>query len=58
MMNTREIVEAAFRGEVLIVDVRGQDSYDAYHFPLAIRAKTRAELKKLPRDKPIWLYCT
>jgi rhodanese-related sulfurtransferase len=43
---------------VLVVDARSQAHYAAYHFPGAVRAKTRAELKRLPREKPIWLYCT
>lgn len=58
MMNPREVVEAVLAGQVLLVHVGTEENYEEQHFSSAIRAYTDEELLALPRDKPIWLYCT
>ena len=45
-----------------IIDVRGEDEYDAWHIPEAINMPVgalRSQLAKLPEDRsqPIFLYC-
>lgn len=57
-MNPREVVEAVLKQEVLLVHVGEPENYLEKHFPGAIRAYTDEELLALPRNKPIWLYCT
>lgn len=48
-------------GNVFIVDVRSQDSYDAAHIPgakLIPEGEILNHLKELPRDKLIVTYCS
>lgn len=48
-------------GKAFIVDVRGQDAYDAGHIPgakLIPSGEILNHLKELPRDKLIVTYCS
>lgn len=43
-----------------LLDVRGPQEYELSHIPGAVNiplAKLRGQLERLPRDKPIFLYC-
>lgn len=43
-----------------IVDVRGPQEYEGWHIPGAINVplgKLRSALDRIPRDKPVYLYC-
>ncbi len=43
-----------------IVDVRGPQEYDGWHIPGAVNiplGKLRSALDRIPRDKPVYLYC-
>jgi len=54
------LLEQARSGEVLVIDVRPRDEYDAAHLPFA-RSMPVAELERrlseLPRDREIVAYC-
>ncbi|HLS57276.1 MAG TPA: metalloregulator ArsR/SmtB family transcription factor [Zeimonas sp.] len=54
------LLEQARNGEVLVIDVRPRDEYDAAHLPCA-RSMPVAELERrlseLPRDREIVAYC-
>jgi rhodanese-related sulfurtransferase/DNA-binding transcriptional ArsR family regulator len=56
----KELLAQARRGEVVVIDVRPQDEYDAAHLPFA-RSMPLSELSRrlaeLPRDAPIVAYC-
>lgn len=56
----KELLAQAKRGEVVVIDVRPQDEYDAAHLPYA-RSIPLAELSlriaELPRDIEIVAYC-
>lgn len=55
-----ELLERARRGEVVVIDVRPQDEFEAGHLPFA-RSMPLAELRnrvaELPTDKPVIAYC-
>lgn len=56
-----EVKGLAAKGKVLIVDVRGKDSYDLEHAEGAISVplgELEARLAELPKDKLIAAYCT
>lgn len=56
-----EVKQLAAKGKVLIVDVRGKDSYDLEHAEGAISiplGELEARLAELPKDKMIAAYCT
>ena len=56
-----EVKRLAAKGEVLIVDVRGKDSYDLEHAAGAISVplgEIETRLADLPKDKQIAAYCT
>ena len=56
-----EVKRLAAKGEVLIVDVRGKDSYDLEHAAGAISVplgEIETRLAELPKDKQIAAYCT
>ncbi len=59
-VDRRALMEQAQRGEVVVIDVRPQDEFDAAHLPYA-RSMPLAEIGKrlaaLPRDKEIVAYC-
>jgi len=59
-MDQATLLKKATSGEVLILDVRPQEEYDAAHLPHA-RSMPVSELKKrlaeLPKDVPIVAYC-
>jgi NADPH-dependent 2,4-dienoyl-CoA reductase/sulfur reductase-like enzyme/peroxiredoxin family protein/rhodanese-related sulfurtransferase/TusA-related sulfurtransferase len=43
-----------------LVDVRGPQEYELSHIPGAVNiplGKLRAQLNRLPRDKPVYVYC-
>jgi rhodanese-related sulfurtransferase/DNA-binding MarR family transcriptional regulator len=54
------ILKQAKNGEVVVIDVRPEEEFDAGHLPHA-RSLPLAELKKrlseLPKDKPVVAYC-
>lgn len=48
------------KGEVIVLDVRPSDEYEAAHLPFALSIpleKLKAKLKGLPKDKTIVAYC-
>lgn len=55
-----ELLTKAKNGEVIVIDVRPGDEYEAGHFPFA-RSMPLAELKsrvaELTKDKPVIAYC-
>jgi rhodanese-related sulfurtransferase len=55
-----ELFNKAKKGEVVVIDVRPGNEYEAGHLPFA-RSMPVAELKtrlaELPRDKPVIAYC-
>jgi rhodanese-related sulfurtransferase len=55
-----DLLEQARRGDVIVIDVRPQEEYEAAHLPYA-RSMPIAEIKKrlasLPTDKEIVAYC-
>lgn len=56
-----EVKRLVEKGEALIVDVRGKDSYDQEHAEGAISipvSEIEARLKELPKNKLIAAYCT
>jgi rhodanese-related sulfurtransferase len=59
-MNQATLLKKAAAGEVVILDVRPQEEYDAAHLPHA-RSMPVSELKKrlaeLPKNVPIVAYC-
>jgi rhodanese-related sulfurtransferase len=56
----KALLAQARRGDVIVLDVRPQDEYDAAHLPFA-RSLPLAELERrlgeLPRDREIVAYC-
>lgn len=58
--NRRELLQKARRGDVVVIDVRPSEEYDAGHLPYARSlplAELKARLAELPRAKPIVAYC-
>lgn len=56
-----EVKRLVEKGEALIVDVRGKDSFDQEHAEGAISipvSEIEARLKELPKNKLIAAYCT
>jgi 3-mercaptopyruvate sulfurtransferase SseA len=56
-----EVRDALAKGEAVIVDVRGESSYEAGHIKGAIHMPTDQLLSRvgeLPRDKMIITYCS
>jgi len=55
-----ELLVKAKKGEVVVIDVRPGDEYEAGHLPFA-RSIPLSELKtrlaELPKDKPVIAYC-
>ncbi|MCB1890922.1 MAG: metalloregulator ArsR/SmtB family transcription factor [Rhodocyclaceae bacterium] len=54
------LLRRAARGEVVVIDVRPTDEYEAGHLPRARSmplAELRARLRELPKHKPIVAYC-
>ncbi|OGB27051.1 MAG: ArsR family transcriptional regulator [Burkholderiales bacterium RIFCSPLOWO2_02_FULL_57_36] len=55
-----ELLAKAKKGEVVVIDVRPGDEYEAGHLPFA-RSMPLAELKsrlaELPKNKPVIAYC-
>lgn len=56
----RELLEKAKSGDVVVIDVRPAEEYEAAHLPFA-RSMPLDELKtrvaELPKDKPVIAYC-
>lgn len=56
----KELLAQAKRGEVIVIDVRPQEEFEAAHLPHA-RSMPLAELERrlaeLPRDKEVVAYC-
>ena len=54
------LLRRASRGEVVVIDVRPAEEYEAGHLPRARSlplTELRSRLRELPRDKPIVAYC-
>ncbi len=59
-VNRKQLVSRAKAGDVVILDVRPSDEYDAGHLPYAVSIPLKelhAKLKTLPRNKEIVAYC-
>ena len=59
-LNRADLLEQAHRGEVIVIDVRPQDEYDAAHIPFARSmplAEIERRLKGLPKTRDIVAYC-
>lgn len=60
-VTTAELEAMLKNGEVFVVDVRNQDSYDLAHIPgsrLIPAAEILNHVNDLPRDKMIVTYCS
>lgn len=60
-ISVTEAWEGMQAGQVLLVDVRSQQSYNTLHAEGAVsvpEAEISARLEELPRDQNIVLYCT
>ena len=58
--NQAELLRKARNGDVVVIDVRPADEYDAGHLPYARSiplAELKTRLKELPRKKPVVAYC-
>jgi rhodanese-related sulfurtransferase len=59
-MDRASILERARKGEVLVLDLRPEEEFDAAHLPHA-KSLPMAELKKrlaeIPKDVPVVAYC-
>lgn len=56
----KELLAKARSGEVIVIDVRPGDEYEAGHFPFARSMpldELKARLAELPKDKPVIAYC-
>lgn len=56
----QSLMDKAKRGEVLVIDVRPSEEYDAGHLPFARSmplGEIRQRLQELPADKEIVAYC-
>ncbi|MBK6631743.1 MAG: metalloregulator ArsR/SmtB family transcription factor [Betaproteobacteria bacterium] len=54
------LLRQASRGEVIVIDVRPVEEFEAGHLPRARSlplTELRARLRELPKDKPIVAYC-
>ena len=59
-LDRRAILGKAQRGEVVILDVRPEEEFQASHLPFARSmplAELRRRLKELPKSKPVVAYC-
>jgi len=59
-LDRRSILEKARRGDIVILDVRPQEEFQASHLPFARSmplAELRRRLRDLPKDKPVVAYC-
>ncbi len=55
-----ELLKKAKSGDVVVIDVRPVEEYDAAHLPFARSmplAELKARLAELPKDKPVIAYC-
>ena len=55
-----ELREMARKNEILLLDVRPPDEYEAGHFPGAVSLPVRAleeQMESLPKGKPVVAYC-
>lgn len=54
------LLRRAARGEIVVIDVRPAEEYEAGHLPKARSiplAELRARLRELPKHKPVVAYC-
>jgi len=59
-VDRRELMARAKRDEIVVIDVRPKDEFEAAHLPYAISvplAEIKGHLKKLPKSKKIVAYC-
>lgn len=55
-----ELLQRAARGEVVVIDVRPREEYEAGHLPYAQSmplAELRARIREIPPQKPVVAYC-
>jgi rhodanese-related sulfurtransferase len=55
-----ELLQRAARGEVVVIDVRPREEFEAGHLPHAQSmplTELRSRIKDLPRKKPVVAYC-
>lgn len=57
-VEAQEVLEALDRPGAMVVDTRGGATYQAGHFPGARHGREEDQLKGLPRDADLYLYCT
>jgi 3-mercaptopyruvate sulfurtransferase SseA len=60
-VSAAEVRQALAKGEAVLVDVRGKESYDASHAQGAISiplAEIESRAGELPKDKLVVTYCT
>lgn len=60
-VTAEDVLEAAAKGDVVLVDVRGKDSWDMEHAVGAVHIpidQFEARVKELPKNKLIAAYCT
>jgi len=60
-VTAEEVKRLAEKGEVVIIDTRGKDAYDAEHVVGALNVpltELESRLAELPKDKLIAAYCT
>ncbi len=59
-LQPEELLQRAARGEVVVIDVRPREEFEAGHLPHAQSmplTELRARIKELPRKKPVVAYC-
>jgi rhodanese-related sulfurtransferase len=59
-LDRETVLKKARRGEIIVIDVRPEDEYQAGHLPYARGlplAELRQRLDELPKDRPVVAYC-
>ena len=59
-LEPEELLQRAARGEVVVIDVRPREEFEAGHLPHAQSMpldELRSRIKQLPRKKPVVAYC-
>lgn len=60
LVDRKELLALARKGDAIILDVRPEDEYSSAHIPYAISIpinELKKQLQKLPKGKPIIAYC-
>ena len=59
-LDRQTVLKKAQRGEIIVIDVRPEDEYQAGHLPYARSlpvAELRRRLDELPKNRPVVAYC-